>query len=145
MEPNEVLRSLLEWRGIIEPCEACHGSGGRVYASTSTWRGGIGGSSLTHGVCDVCWGSVDASAPWTNLRAMELTTHERIEIRASSLFSESIGVRFDACRVAAGEVADELEKIARKRSASDEKKRVAAALPAMLRKVCHRTEERGGR
>lgn len=63
---------MLEWRGIDlhqeTPCKNCGGSGVTVYASTSTWRGGIGGMAITADVCDKCWGSGVASRPWFNLR-----------------------------------------------------------------------------
>lgn len=38
-------------------CGRCGGEGQRTYASTAGWRGGVGGQSLTHGVCDGCWGT----------------------------------------------------------------------------------------
>lgn len=61
-----------EWRGIPEDqvCVRCYGRGSRVYPSTSTWRGGIGGQALTSDVCDQCWGSGNEKQPWTNLRKM---------------------------------------------------------------------------
>jgi len=63
---------MLEWRGIDlhqeTPCKNCGGSGVTAYASTSTWRGGIGGTAITVDVCDKCWGSGVASRPWFNLR-----------------------------------------------------------------------------
>jgi hypothetical protein len=35
----------LNWRGIEKgnECDSCGGSGIRVYSSTATWKGGIGG------------------------------------------------------------------------------------------------------
>lgn len=63
---------MLAWRDLDREandiCKACGGSGMLVYGSTSTWRGGIGGSAMTRGVCDKCWGSGDIAKPWTNLR-----------------------------------------------------------------------------
>ncbi len=138
-----MFREFCAWRGVETPCAQCSGSGGIVYGSTSTWRGGIGGSAMTHDVCDACWGSGDASEPWADLRAMERSIRDRIEERAAALFSESIGARFEACRTAAGKVANELDKIARKRSESDEKRRVAAMISAMLRTVSIRTQSEG--
>ena len=49
---------------IRHPCAECGGSGYRLYASTATWRGGIGGQAMTTDVCDKCWGSGDATKPW---------------------------------------------------------------------------------
>lgn len=40
-----------------EPCPECGGSGEKVYASTSTFMGGIGGSAMTTDWCDKCWGT----------------------------------------------------------------------------------------
>lgn len=67
---------MLEWRGIDEsmgdePCKECGGSGVKVYSTTSTWRCGIGGATLTSDVCDRCWGSGKVNAPWTNLRRIK--------------------------------------------------------------------------
>jgi hypothetical protein len=64
---DEVFRRL-QWRGVEDPCETCGGAGSRPYASTSTWRGGWGGSAITRDVCDSCWGSGDKGRPWVNLR-----------------------------------------------------------------------------
>lgn len=68
--PEEFRRMALDWRGIDNPCKGCGGSGVRVYGSTSTWRGGIGGQAMTHGVCDTCWGSGETN-PWVNLKKLE--------------------------------------------------------------------------
>ena len=63
----------LEWRDVYEDeaCDTCHGSGKRLYPSTSTWRGGIGGSMMTTDICDKCWGSGDKLHPWLDLRALK--------------------------------------------------------------------------
>jgi hypothetical protein len=46
-------------------CPKCKGFAEIMYASTSTWRGGGGGSAITTGVCDQCWGTgqTDKSGP----------------------------------------------------------------------------------
>lgn len=69
-DPDNRLRAMLEWRGVVTPCAVCSGSGRRGYANTSTWRRGIGGQMLTDDVCDSCWGSGDAERPGANLRAV---------------------------------------------------------------------------
>lgn len=61
----------LHWRGVMNPCKTCSGSGVRMYGSTSTWHGGPGGQMFTNGVCDRCWGSGEADQPWTNLRKIK--------------------------------------------------------------------------
>ena len=60
----------LDYRGLAvdEACKCCSGSGVRVYANTSAWRGGIGGQAMTTDVCDKCWGSGNKNKPWLNLR-----------------------------------------------------------------------------
>ena len=66
----------LEWRGIYEEngheaCKSCSGSGGKLYGSTATWKRGIGGQAMTHGVCDICWGSGRSDRPWLNLKELK--------------------------------------------------------------------------
>lgn len=55
-------------RGVRTPCGSCDGFGNKMYASTSTWRRGIGGQALTWDVCDSCWGSGDLFKRGANLR-----------------------------------------------------------------------------
>jgi hypothetical protein len=61
MLPSEQRRQLLlDLRGVESPeelCQGCGGVGSKAYASTATWRGGIGGQSITRDICDKCWGS----------------------------------------------------------------------------------------
>jgi hypothetical protein len=52
-------------------CPGCGGSGRKAYASTSTWRGGIGGQMITEGVCDKCWGTGRTDRKGVNLREYE--------------------------------------------------------------------------
>lgn len=49
-------------------CPRCGGAGAYSYASTSTWRGGVGGAMFTPDVCDLCWGSGDENNPGENLK-----------------------------------------------------------------------------
>jgi hypothetical protein len=58
-------------RGVDIPCEQCNGLGTKVYSSTATWQGGIGGAAMTTDVCDKCWGSGDKYRHWVNLRKLE--------------------------------------------------------------------------
>lgn len=69
----------LAWRGVEEPCPMCHGSGARLYSSTATWRGGLGGAALRTDVCDTCWGTGDAQRKGVDLRA------DRREVRAETV------------------------------------------------------------
>ena len=57
-------------RGVDTPCKECAGLGVKTYGSTATWRGGIGGQSLTSGVCDKCWGSGDEHRKWPSHRLL---------------------------------------------------------------------------
>lgn len=52
-------------------CTECNGSGYKLYGSTATWRGGIGGQAMTTSVCDKCWGSGSKSKPWPSWRKYE--------------------------------------------------------------------------
>jgi hypothetical protein len=99
-------------RGIENPCPACGGSGVKVYASTSTWRGGMGGSVCTRDVCDKCWGSGDKDRTWVNLRSLEAKTNERIAREAVSLLTNAAGAPYSVCREAVLELVGELEKLA---------------------------------
>ena len=86
----------LEFRGVETPCPGCNGIGVKTYGNTSTWMGGIGGSAMTNGVCDKCWGSGDENKKWMNLRsvmsqksALERVTAERGKYHAESLLLAS--------------------------------------------------------
>ena len=52
-------------------CPECNGSGYKLYGSTATWRGGVGGMAMTTSVCDHCWGSGSKSSPWPSWRKYE--------------------------------------------------------------------------
>jgi hypothetical protein len=60
-------------RGVETPCSKCVGFGVRAYGSTATWRGGIGGQTVTQGICDHCWGSGDEHRKGANLRIISAT------------------------------------------------------------------------
>ena len=72
MSVNDFLQQALDWRGIDVACTRCGGSGTIVYGNTATWLGGIGGSAMTPGVCNLCWGSGDSTRPGANLKEMNL-------------------------------------------------------------------------
>lgn len=61
----------LDQRGVEYICERCRGLGTRVYPSTATWCGGIGGAAMTNDICDFCWGSGDKYKHWVNLRKLK--------------------------------------------------------------------------
>ena len=65
------------YRGVETPCPRCDGWGRRCYASTATWRGGVGGAMMTNDVCNVCWGTGDVNHRGANLRHMEAAIRGR--------------------------------------------------------------------
>lgn len=73
-----MLDEFLSWRGISpsDACKRCGGSGTRIYGSTSTWQGGIGGQMITSDVCDNCWGSGSQSKHWPSHRAADAARKE---------------------------------------------------------------------
>ena len=111
--PEHIREALLCWRGIEgPPCETCGGSGIRVYSSTATWRGGIGGASMTADCCNVCWGSGDSANPWTNLRQFRDEESARVAERAVSLLAEAAGARLQTCRPAVDALLGHLDALA---------------------------------
>jgi hypothetical protein len=68
---NNMPATFLMLRGVETPCAGCGGYGVKMYASTATWRGGIGGQAITRDVCDRCWGTGDAHRKGTDLRKLE--------------------------------------------------------------------------
>ena len=75
------IQDLVMLRGVEHPCHRCAGLGVRAYADTSTWRGGIGGQSITQDTCDLCWGTGDQfrlGANLKQLRAICTTMHQAL-------------------------------------------------------------------
>lgn len=110
-------RWMLEQRGIETACPVCQGVGSRRYPSTSTWRGGMGGASITSDVCDKCWGSGDVARPWTDLRRLRNTERERIHLGAAALLAERCGVGLRTLLPGLDELVSELRKFERGRKA----------------------------
>lgn len=52
-------------------CLGCSGVGHKMYGSTATWRGGIGGAAMTVDVCDKCWGTGRTDTTGPDLRKYE--------------------------------------------------------------------------
>lgn len=74
--PNDLEAMAIEAKAFAniargDYCEPCAGHGQRTYASTSGWRGGVGGQSLTVSVCDKCWGTGRKDVHGPNLRELE--------------------------------------------------------------------------
>lgn len=76
-------QSMLRHRHIYpdQVCPGCSGYGVKAYGSTAMWRGGIGGSAITPGVCDKCWGSGNKHRPWPSWRKYEAMEHELQQLR----------------------------------------------------------------
>ena len=64
-------------------CEKCYGEGRRLYNSTATWHGGAGGSTMTDGVCDRCWGTGRNDETGPDLRRIEHTARVAGKVAAS--------------------------------------------------------------
>jgi len=90
-EREALLKYFLELRGVETPCKKCGGTGVITYGSTSTWRGGIGGQSMTNDVCDTCWGSGDAVRTWVNLRkaSSEKKAREEMILKQAKQIADS--------------------------------------------------------
>lgn len=94
MTDAELRQRMLDWRGVDDPCLQCDGSGRQVYGSTATWRGGMGGATMTADVCSTCWGSGDRYRHGANLRMLRSEESKRIAERAVNLLADSCGVQF---------------------------------------------------
>jgi len=113
---KEDYQSILDRRGVKNPCPLCKGLGVRSYSSGALWeRGVVSTASFAQGVCDVCWGSGDANRPWEDLRALD--EERRLKERVGRLedFALRAGIRLSASIAAFEQLADEIEKMSRRR------------------------------
>ncbi len=76
-------------------CDRCGGLGVRDYASTSTWRGGPGGSAMTRDVCDQCWGS-GSDDPWPSHREMAIPERNAKALALLKQWQDEDGEKRDA-------------------------------------------------
>jgi hypothetical protein len=74
------------------------------------WMGGMGGASMTPGVCDKCWGSGDREHPWANLKAMRNSEEARIRKGVEEWLSNRLGVNLNQQREMLKRIADVVEK-----------------------------------
>lgn len=110
---EEDWRRFCEWRGVEVPCPKCHGSGIRMYSSTATWRGGIGGQMCTSDICDKCWGSGDEHRHGVDLRAMTAARSAWEEEQCLQYFASRTGATIGSTRkhmLAIAEILDREEK-----------------------------------
>jgi hypothetical protein len=104
------LEQIKDWRGLENICSRCGGCGKRSYGSTSTWRGGMGGSSVTVDICDRCWGSGEDQKPWLDLRKLESIIAEQAQQRS---LTHLTGVAdMSVLKPALNELIKELKKLA---------------------------------
>lgn len=97
--PGDDIRArFLQWRGVEDPCLKCDGAGIRLYSSTATWRGGIGGAMMTNDVCDSCWGTGDRYRTGTDLRRMRAEEERRVAERAVDLLAQRAGATLSTAR-----------------------------------------------
>lgn len=63
---EEFYKGFLEWRGLDpeDVCEDCSGAGYKLYPTTATHHGGVGGMTPTMGRCSSCWGSGSKTTKW---------------------------------------------------------------------------------
>lgn len=138
---DEMYRRFLEWRGVESPCATCRGGGRSIYASTATWRGGIGGCVVTEDVCDVCWGTGDARRRGEDLRALRDRQRDEIAQRAMDLWADAAGCRYAAMREEASAIAEGLDRLSRGRKPRPRWFATAcASLAKTLRDAVARTE-----
>jgi hypothetical protein len=63
----------VEYRGVVFPCETCHGLGTRPYPDISTWRhADLSRQIVINDVCDACWGTGDEYRHGVNLKEVWL-------------------------------------------------------------------------
>lgn len=114
---EECYRWALAWRDVEEPCQACGGSGRRLYGSTATWHGGIGGAAMTWDVCDRCWGTGDARRKGADLRAMTAARRAWEAEQCAKWLGDRIGASLSTMRPLLLAVATALQAETRKRKA----------------------------
>lgn len=117
MTPEMMVEVLRTYRHLRHEtlCDNCKGWGTIWYSSTALWRGGMGGASMTPGVCDTCWGSGTAERPWENLRKNEATERDRVTERAARLLDDTLGQDFTTMVSAQRALADLIDAARRKR------------------------------
>jgi hypothetical protein len=120
---------LCRMRGVEDPCPTCRGSGVKVYGSTATWHGGIGGAMMSRDVCDTCWGSGDEHRKGADLRALEGRIRAAEARARLSDLAEVCGATLKSFAPAIERVCDELEKMSGWRYSRRE-------LPAMFSDAC---------
>lgn len=112
---DDLRQRFLDWRRVEEPCAVCDGSGVRSYASTATWRGGMGGASITADVCDACWGSGDRDRHGADLRKLRDASERATEAAALAWLTRQSGATFSVTHAALNEAIRAIEGLERRR------------------------------
>lgn len=116
MTSAELRLRFLDWRGIDGPdvCRTCDGIGKRMYGSTATWRGGMGGAMMTTDVCDACWGSGDRYHPGADQRRLRDEENARIAAAAVDVLARDAGATLSSSSGAVMEIVRLLNEAADK-------------------------------
>jgi len=97
MNTEERRQVILDWLGIESDqlCKRCGGRGQRLYGSTATWRGGIGGQVMTTDTCNACWGTGRSDKKGLDLRRVVLATEcDELKARVKEL-EVALGQAYD--------------------------------------------------
>lgn len=118
MTEDDIQQRLLQWRNVDDPCQRCHGSGVRTYGNTSTWRGGIGGATMTNDVCDQCWGSGDRYRQGVDLKKLRSEEHVRVAEAAVDALARSVEATLSSTRADVMRIVEILRREANKRNST---------------------------
>lgn len=115
---EQYLSEFIRLRGVWNKCECCHGFGARLYSTTATWRGGIGGQAFTYDVCDHCWGSGDEDNRWEDLRELRDERRKKQAAASFDFISNRCGLTLGMLEEEANNVLTVLDREANKRNTS---------------------------
>ena len=124
---------MCEVHRVRTPCTECHGSGRLLYGSTATWRGGIGGCSMTQDVCNVCWGTGCSERKGVDLRALADGEASRVSQRAMEIVSDRLGLKAECIRETVLAIAGEIEALGKSRRRTAEFRIFTSYLAKLLR------------
>lgn len=136
MTDDEIRERFLRWRDIEDPCVKCQGSGRVWYGSTATWRGGVGGASMTSDVCDECWGSGDKFRHGVNLRQLRDREEQRVAEAAVDRLCHAAGASIRTCYGDIVKIVEVIETFANKRNTHFMTATLAQSLANVLREAC---------
>ena len=119
---DEMHAHMLDRRDIYpeDACTQCGGYGVRMYSSTATWHGGVGGQACTAGVCDRCWGSGSETRTWLNLRTRRDEFEAAVKKAALTYVADMCMAKYSSMLSARMEMVRELEAMLVKRKTRPE-------------------------